>query len=65
MPKGERNGAARLSKEAVAIAKQMYAQGMNYAEIARRFGVNRTTTRRAIIGKHWLAAAETPNGEGK
>lgn len=56
MPFGEKNGAARLSREMVAQAKAMHAAGSSYAEIAEKFGVNRTTTRRAIVGVHWSEA---------
>lgn len=56
LPVCEKNGAARLSKEKVALGHELHASGISYAEIARRFGVHRTTARRALIGEHWSKA---------
>jgi len=53
MPYGEKNGAAALSREKVKLAREMRETGMTYTEIAKHFGVYKSTARRAITGKYW------------
>lgn len=55
---GVRNGQAKLSESAIAEAFRMRKLGMTYQKIAANFGVNHTTIRRALVGTHWIAAAQ-------
>lgn len=50
---GELNGSAKLTeKEAIAI-KKLHAEGKTATEIAKVYGVNKTTTSRIINGRSW------------
>lgn len=52
-PRGERQAMSRLTAEMVAAARVEHASGVTQVELARRFGVNKSTMRRAISGKTW------------
>lgn len=55
-PVGERNGRAKLSRDKIAEARQLIGSGVERQEIARRFGVHRSTLRRALVGESWRAS---------
>lgn len=50
---GERMGNAKLTAEAVALARRLHAEGATVAELARRFGVHRGTMKPALLRKTW------------
>lgn len=57
---GERNGAAALTTEQVALIRKQHATGGRYwgaDELARQFGVATSTVTRAALGKTYIAAA--------
>lgn len=51
--RGEAQGAARLTDDAVMLMRRAYAEGMSNAAVAAVFGVNKATARRAITGESW------------
>lgn len=53
LARGERHGCAKLNREVVEEAKRLFAAGNSYTAIGRRFGVHRTTVRKAIHGISW------------
>lgn len=50
---GEKNGHAKLSREAVDSLRSLRAQGQSYQSLAKKFGVSRDTARSAAIGETW------------
>lgn len=50
---GERNGMARLTREAVEQMRGLRATGRTFKSIAKQFGVAPMTAHRAIIGRSW------------
>jgi len=51
--RGEAIRQAKLTEQFVIEARRLAAAGVNYAEIGRRFGVHKSTIRRAVIGERW------------
>lgn len=49
----ERNFNSKLTRADVAEMRHLHALGENYPGLGRRFGVNRSTARRAVIGQNW------------
>lgn len=54
---GERNGRAKLTESEVIRAKEMYASGMSFTEIAEHVQVHRTHVSRIIRGERWKSLA--------
>jgi len=52
-PRGERNGAAKLSSTQVEQIRQLRKSGAVYRELAHRFGVGITQIFRIVHGQHW------------
>jgi hypothetical protein len=52
-PTGERNGMARLTREAVRQMRELRAAGRTFKSIASQFGVSPMTAHRAITGGSW------------
>lgn len=52
--RGERNGMAALTDAEVRVARELRAQGVTFAEIARRLGHPMQTVWRAASGRGWL-----------
>lgn len=52
-PRGERNGQARLTRQAVGQMRRMRADGLTFKEIAEEFGVAPMTAHRAVTGRSW------------
>ena len=50
---GERNGMARLTRDAVRQMRELRAAGRTFKSIARQFGVSPMTAHRAITGGSW------------
>lgn len=53
----------RLSDAEVLSARRLRQQGQTYVAIAKRFGVEKTTVRRAITGETWKHLPPSPAGE--
>ena len=51
--RGERNSFAKLTEEAVRMARLLAAQGFSHTDLAPRFGVDRSVLSRAIKGRTW------------
>jgi hypothetical protein len=52
-PAGARNGRARLSEVQVAEIRKLLAEGTTCTEVARRFGVSRSTVSLIRSGRRW------------
>jgi predicted DNA-binding protein (UPF0251 family) len=52
-PKGSSNCSAKLSEKDVVQIRQLAAEGMTQAIIARRFGISQTTVSAILRGKAW------------
>lgn len=50
---GEKNGRSILTEDGVAAMRLLRASGLSFTEIGRRYGVNKTTARHAIVGICW------------
>lgn len=50
---GERNGAAKLTRERVEQMRRDRVGGDTYAVLAERYGVGKSTVCRVIRGEHW------------
>lgn len=57
---GEKNGFSKLTCEKVTQMKELRKSGYSYQEIALKFGVNKSTARRAITGINWSELAAAP-----
>jgi len=55
LSRGQNNGRAKLTEEAVSAAKRMRADGVSYARIGVIFGVQRAAARKACVGLTWRA----------
>lgn len=51
--RGERNGNALLTAEAVRVARAKYALGVSLQTLSRSYGVARDTMRNAVLGYTW------------
>lgn len=51
--KGERQGASKLTEQLVCDMRVAYRAGKNQYELARDFGVHRSTAMRAVMGETW------------
>lgn len=51
--RGSKSGTAKLTESIVQKARQQKAEGVPYTKLAKQYGVNRSTIRRAVIGKQW------------
>lgn len=51
--RGERSWSAKLTEAAVRDCRVRYAAGETQSSLAREYGVNPTTVRYAINGRHW------------
>lgn len=58
--RGVRNGYARLTDEVVHRARSMASAGVSHAQIAREFGVNKTTISRAVTRRQWRHVQDSP-----
>lgn len=58
--KGSRNTESKLTEEIVARMRDRHARGESYVSIARAYGVNETTARRAIRGLTWTHVGRLP-----
>lgn len=62
---GSRNGRAKLTDQQVIEIRSLYSQGgVSYAEIGRRYGVDKTTIGRVVSGTSWIATMKT-KGRGR
>lgn len=50
---GEKNGMSKLTEEDVRTIRTMYASGARQADIAREFGVSRSTIYLIVHNRHW------------
>ena len=50
---GEKNTSAKLTRKSVQLARKLRQKGMGWSELARDFGVDRTTICRTIKGITW------------
>lgn len=58
IPRGSRNGQAKLTEEDVEFARAArQKEGLSFAELARAFGVDATTIRRAVLRTKWRHVA--------
>lgn len=55
---GERNAAAKLTRDKVLEARRLRAEeGLTYEEIGKRFGVTKSTMHKACLGLNWRDVA--------
>ena len=58
---GEEHHAAKLTKKIVRDARWEHAyRGTGFAELARKYGVEKSTMRNAVIGKTWSCVSYMP-----
>lgn len=55
---GESQWMSKLTNEQVLEMRELYANGMNGTEIAKKFNVSRRTAERAIRGIHWKQSGD-------
>jgi hypothetical protein len=53
LPRGSAHGRATLTEEQVVALREAHAAGANVAELARRFGITKSTATDAARGKTW------------
>ena len=58
-PKGEKNGAAKLTTEQVTEMRNLHSSGVGYYRLSKRFGVNKKTVISAIKKITWIPAPPT------
>jgi hypothetical protein len=51
--RGQNNGSAKLSPDAVVALRAMHAAGTRITEVARAFGVSRAQARNVVLRVHW------------
>jgi DNA-binding NarL/FixJ family response regulator len=56
-PRGERHGSAKLTEWHVKVIRQLCREGKPQRQVAREFGVCRTTVQNILIGKKWRHVA--------
>lgn len=57
---GEANRAAKLTTEQILEMRALYASGMNFSELGRRFGTAKSTARRNCLGMSWKHLSIAP-----
>ena len=58
LPRGERNGSSKLTRHDVRRIREMYIPGkVRLVDIARDFGVNKSTIGRIVKGQRWVEKA--------
>ena len=50
---GELNGSAKLTNADVVAIKRLHSEGKTATEIAKLYGVSKTTTSRIVNGRSW------------
>lgn len=67
IPRGEKNGLAKLSDDDVIEMRRLFALGASTSAISRKFGVSQPNAHRIIVGQTWkhLPGACAPRGQGK
>lgn len=58
--RGERNGMARLTDEAVIRIRSLHTEGWTMAALAREYGITRQNIRHIVTGRTWRHLSQSP-----
>lgn len=64
-PKGSKVGTAKLTESSVQMARVDHASGIPFSKLARKYGVDKSTIRRAVVGMRWAHVRAATNPETK